>query len=191
MRLTVRAAIMATLFAVASLLPSLPAAALSESGTHAWSTQTLILSEGPGGEYDIVGEIPTDVAIKVLRCTELWCLVDGPGGTGWTTKARISFGRTPADWPGGINPDYPTGGSVCFFEGTNYTGTSFCADTGRVLKDLLLIGWDNRASSVQVNGTSVTACRDRDFSSYCERIIESQPVLHDYLRRALSSVRIY
>ena len=39
--------------------------------------------------------------------------------------------------------------------------------------------------------TSAALCRDRFFQSYCERIIESQPVLDHYLRRNLSSIRMY
>ena len=185
---------LAAIVAIVGALWVAPAQAWSENGTHAWSTQVLVLQSGPGAAYDVTGEIPTDVAIKVLRCTVLWCLVDGPGGRGWTGKHRISFGLTPTDWPGGINPDYPQGGpgEICFYEGTHYTGRSFCARSGRVLVDLALVHWDNRVSSVKVTGNvSAAACRDRDFSSYCERIIASQPVLDRYLRRALSSIRVY
>lgn len=171
-----------------------PALAHSENGTHGWSTRTLVLHDGPNAVYDVIGEIPTDVAIKVLRCTVLWCLVDGPGGRGWAGKHMIAFGKTPTDWPGGVNPDYAQGGpgQICFYEGTHFTGRSFCASTGRVLIDLALVHWDNRASSVKVTGNvSAAACRDRDFSSYCERIVASQPVLDPFLRRALSSIRVY
>lgn len=188
-------AILASGLMLMGLLAATPALAHSASGTHAWSTQTLVLHTGPGAVYDLTGdEIPTDVAIKVLRCTVLWCLVDGPGGRGWAVKERISFGMAPADWPFGINPDYPQDGpgEVCFYEGSHYTGRSFCAKSGRVLVDLALVHWDNRVSSVRVSGNvSVAACRDRDFSSYCERIVASQPVLDPFLRRALSSIRVY
>ncbi|WP_108396588.1 peptidase inhibitor family I36 protein [Devosia submarina] len=171
-----------------------PALAYSESGTHAWSTRPLVLSSGPGTAYHTTGEIPENAAIKVLRCQRLWCLVDGPGGRGWTSKDRIAFGKTPTDWPGGINPDYPAGGpgEVCFYSGTNYTGFRFCAETGRVVQDFALLNLDNQFQSVELIGNvSVAACRDRFFQSYCERIIVSQPVLDQYLRRNLTSVRVY
>ncbi|OYX01035.1 MAG: hypothetical protein B7Z15_19885, partial [Rhizobiales bacterium 32-66-8] len=148
---------------------------------------------GPGAAYDITGEIPADVAIKVLRCQQLWCVVDGEGGRGWTSLDYIAFGRTATDWPGGINPDYPAGGpgSVCFFSGPNYTGTSFCAGPGRVVRDLALLDLDNHFSSVQITGAvTVAACRDRFFQSYCERIIVSQPVLDQYLDNNLSSFQL-
>jgi hypothetical protein len=150
-----------------------------------------VLRNGPGFAYDVTGQLPTDIAIKVLRCQRLWCVVDAEGARGWTSKDHISFGKTPTDWPGGNNPDYPTGGTACFFTGTNYTGTSFCISSGRVIQDLALLNLDNVFSSVQINGGSVAACRDRFFASYCERIIESQPVLDRYLRRNLTSIRAY
>lgn len=173
------------------LLAAFPAFGASESGTHAWSTDALTLRAGPGTAYAVTGSIAADLPIKVLRCEELWCNVDGEGGRGWTARQFISFGRTSADWPGGVNPDYPTGGSMCFFQGTHYTGASFCVRSGRVIDDLALLGLDNGFASVKVEGTSAAVCRDRDFQSYCERIIASQPVLHRYLRGALSSIRVY
>ena len=103
----------------------------------------------------------------------------------------IVFGLTSTDWPGGVNPDYPTGGSVCFYQGTNYTGAELCMSSGRVIHDLALLGIDNGFSSIKVFGASAAVCRDRDFQSYCERIISDQPVLDQYLRRALSSIRVY
>ena len=189
------ASALAALFALLTLAITAPAAlAFSESGSHGWSTRALTLRSGPGAAYDVTGEIPADVAIKVLRCQRLWCVVDGDGGRGWTSLEFIAFGRTSTDWPGGINPNYPEGGpgSVCFYEGTHFTGTSICAGPGRVFADLALLNLDNRFSSVEIIGNvSAAACRDRFFQSYCERIITSQPVLDQYLRRALSSVRIY
>lgn len=165
--------------------------AASESGTHAWSTNPLTLRSGPGLAYDVTGQIAADLQIKVLRCEELWCVVDGSGGRGWTDKQSIVFGVTSTDWPGGVHPDYPTGGTVCFYQGTNFTGSELCLGTGRVIDDLALLGLDNGFSSVKVFDTSAAVCRDRDFQSYCERIIADQPVLDQYLRRALSSIRVY
>ncbi len=179
-------------FALAAMLTT--AFAATEAGSHGWSTANLILRDGPGTAYAITGEIPAYSAIKILRCQRLWCVVDGPGGRGWTSKDHVSFGRTPTPWPGGINPDYAYGeaGQVCFYTGKNYTGYRFCAVGGEVFPDLALRGLDNVFSSVEIIGrTSVAACRDRFFQSYCERIVVSQPVLDQYLVRNLSSVRVY
>lgn len=176
---------------LALIIGQAPAMAASESGTHAWSTNTLTLRGGPGTNYAVTGEIGADLAIKVLRCEELWCLVDGDTGRGWAGTHSISFGKTSTDWPGGANPDYANGGTACFYTGANYSGSQFCFSAGRVIDDLALLGLDNAFASVSIEGTSVAACRDRDFQSYCERIIVSQPVLDRYLARALSAIRVY
>ncbi|WP_332699595.1 SH3 domain-containing protein [Devosia sp.] len=183
-----------TSFLLILALGQAPAMAASLSGTHAWSTDPLSLRNGPGTAYDLTGEIAAKMEIKVLRCQKLWCLVDGHGGRGWTYKRHISFGKSPTRWPGGVNPDYPAGGpgSVCFYQGTNYTGSALCVSSGRVIPDLALLGLDNSFSSVRIDGNvSAAACRDRFFQSYCERIIASQPVLDQYLHRNLTSVRVY
>jgi hypothetical protein len=180
------------LTALLALMPLTTASAYTESGSHAWSRETLVLYSGPGTIYDVTGEIPGEAEIRVLRCQKLWCNVDGPGGRGWTTGS-IDFGQDP-HWPL-FDPDRVdrdlTVGSMCFFTGTNYTGQSFCAQTGDVYADLALAGWDNVISSIQVTGTSAAICRDRSFQSYCERIAESQPVLDRYLLKNLSSIRVY
>lgn len=168
--------------------------ALSPSGSHGWSLQALTLSNGPGAAYDVIGEIPADVAIKVLRCHNLWCEVDGPGGHGWTSRSKVGFGQSSADPLSGPRLRYGSGGpgEICFYSGRHYTGTRLCLGPGQVFNDLALWHMDNRFSSVSVEGNiSAAACRDREFQSYCERIVESQPVLNQYLDRALSSVRVY
>lgn len=168
-----------------------PAMAASEAGTHAWSTNVLTLRAGPGTQYGVSGELGSGLAIMVLRCQKLWCLVDGDTGRGWTSKQAISFGKTATPWPGSVNPNYPTGGTICLYTGANYTGSEFCLSSGRVINDLALLGLDNSFASIQVNSTSVAACRDRSFQSYCERIVTSKPVLNQYLRNALSSIHVY
>lgn len=190
MKLFQSLAIALTLIAV-SLAPSLAA---SESGSHGWALQALTLRNGPGAAYDLTGTIAENAAIKVLRCQKVWCLVDGPGGRGWTASDRVGFGLTPEGPLFAIQPDYPAGGpgSACFYSGTNYTGAAFCAGPGEVFPDFALHGLDNHFASVKISGNiSVAACRDRQFHSYCERIVESQPVLDRFLNRNLSSARIY
>lgn len=175
-----------TLFLL-SLTPTL--AAPEVAGTHAWSRQPLVLHNGPGTNYVINGELPALVAIKVMRCQKLWCEVDGSGGRGWTPKRGVAFGQLPGE----PRPPYAGGrGTACFYKGANYTGASFCVASGSVIQDLALIGLDNSFASVRIDGPiSAAACRDRFFQSYCERITASQPVLDRYLRRALSSIRVY
>ena len=177
------------LTAALMLVAAAPASAASLSGTPAWSTQDLVLRNGPGTQYRVTGAIASDAAIKVLRCQRQWCNVDGPGGRGWTSLYQIDFGRGPAE----THLHYSTGqGTACFYEGANYTGASLCISTGQVIDDMALLNADNRFQSLQITGNaSVAVCRDRKFQSYCERILISEPVLHQYLRGAVSSARVY
>ena len=179
------------LFAVAGIWP---AVAASVSGSHGWSRDTLVLRAGPGDHYAVAGQIAGEQAIRIQRCQKLWCFVSGPGGQGWTRNGPIDFGKDPHwavldpdnEWPDLAN------GAMCFYEGTHYTGRSFCAETGQVFRDLATWGWDNRISSIRViTATSAAICRDRFFQSYCERVATSQPVLDPFLRRNLSSIRLY
>lgn len=171
-----------------------PAAAVSDVGSHGWALVDLTLRDGPGAAYDVTGQIPENTAIRVLRCQVNWCVVDAGSQRGWTSREAVGFGRTPEGPLFSIQPNYPSGGpgTVCFYEGRNYSGASLCAQSGQVFTDLERYGYDNRFASVQVTGNvSAMACRDRGFQSYCERIVESKPVLNQFLLRNLSSIRIY
>lgn len=185
--------VFAVAFAVlATLLVATPSSALTLSGSHAWSKSTLELRTGPGTKYAITGEIAGITPIKVLRCQKHWCVVDGPTGRGWTNIGKIDFGTTTQDVAFNVPAKDLSNGEMCFYEGANYTGASFCLSSGTTVRDLALAGWDNRISSVRVTvPTSAALCRDRTFQSYCERITESQPRLHRYLARNLSSLRVY
>lgn len=183
-------------FAIAAALTvsALSPALAETTGSHGWSKQELTVRKGPGAAYDVTGTIPADIAIRIVRCQVNWCVVDGPGARGWTSRELLSFG-TESDGPlFVIAPDYPDAepGVVCFYTGTNYTGASLCGGPGQVFTDLALYGFDNSFRSVEVVGSvNAAACRDRSLQSYCERIIESQPVLDQFLASNLSSFRVY
>lgn len=171
-----------------------PAMAEADVGSHGWARLDLTLRSGPGAAYEVTGSIAENSAIRILRCQINWCVVDAGSERGWTSREALSFGAGPDGPLFVIRPDYPAGGpgTVCFYEGRNFTGAALCAGPGQVFNDLKLYGYDNRFSSVEVTGNvSAAACRDRGFQSYCERIIESQPVLNQYLVRNLSSIRVY
>jgi len=182
---------LAVVMGLASLTP---ASAFSDTGSHGWALVDLTLNAGPDAAYEPAGVIAENTAIRVLRCQVNWCLVDSGPERGWTSREAVGFGKAPEGPLFSIQPNYPAGGpgSVCFYEGRNFTGASLCAGPGQVFNDLKLYGHDNRFSSVEITGdVSVAACRDRGFQSYCERIIESQPVMDQYLVRNLSSIRVY
>lgn len=177
-----------SLFALAALC--LPAAAV-EVGSPAWLINAETLMEGPGSMYRTVGEIGDETAIRVDRCTYRWCLVHAGHQNGWVSRDNISFGLEPRGPLTGPKLDYPTGGTVCFYSGANYTGEELCLKPGMVVPDLLRSGRDNRYVSVMTNGGSATVCRDRHFANYCERIVEDTPSLHGFLARNVSSIRVW
>lgn len=189
MRIASRLAVIAAV-ALGLVLASLPARAF-DTGSAAWLIKGELLREGPGRAYDVVGELPGETRIRVDRCTWQWCRIHAKGERGWVSRGNVSFGQWPRGPFTGPRLHHPRGGTVCFYEGANYTGASICSDAGTVVRDLLLHDLDNRFSSVQVSGASVMACRDRDFTSYCELIVESQPRLNGFLDNNLSSYRVY
>lgn len=183
------------LLALLSLLLSLvlpSAAAAIETGTPAWLVNGQVLRAGPGAAYVVTGQLGDATRIRVDRCTYRWCQVRAEGARGWVSRDDVNFGQHPRGPLTGPRLGYPSGGTVCFYTGRHFTGTELCATAGTVVHDLLLFGIDDRFASLRIEGAgSVTVCRDRDFSSYCERIIESKPVLPGFLHKAISSYRVH
>ncbi len=182
---------LALIAAFAALVLSAVPAQAFETGTAAWLIKGQSLFEGPGPAYDVVGELPGELRVRVDRCTYRWCKIHAEGERGWVSRDNVSFGQWPRGPFTGPRLDHPRGGSVCFYEGADYSGASVCATAGTVVTDLLLFDLDNRYSSIEVSGSSVMVCRDRGFSSYCELIVESQPRLHGFLDNNVSSYRVY
>jgi hypothetical protein len=178
------------LAAVALIVLSLPAAAI-DTGTPAWLINGQSLFEGPGNAYRVTGELGDETRIRVDRCSEQWCRIHAEGQRGWVSLYNISFGQEPRGPLTGPRLNYPTGGTVCLYSGRHYSGSVACLPSGTVVHDLLLFGVDNSVNSVELHGGSVTLCRDRDFTSYCERIVEDTPVLHGFLNNNVSSYRIW
>ncbi len=162
--------------------------------TKAQVKDTLTLRTGPGMRYDQAGTLPVGAALDVQRCMALWCLVTHKSQQGWAARDHLSFGKYPRGFMSGPKMAHVLRGSgkVCFFTGTKFTGASICSTTGTVMPDLALYGYDNAFQSVKIEGeVSVHACRDFYFGSWCETIAADQPVLNRYLRRGLSSYRVW
>lgn len=176
------------IFTALALLMLGSAAAQAQTGSPAWSLRTLKIFEGPGHEYQFLGEIQPATRVYVDRCSKLWCRVHAKGeAAGWTKLYDLTFGRLePIRYKGG-GP-----GTVCLYEGANFTGEALCAKPGFRARDLLLLNADNRFSSVSIEGNvSVMLCRDRHFVNYCEHINTSQSHLHGFLNNNVTSVRVY
>lgn len=177
-----------------AMLAAAPAMAVEPYGSPGWSLTELTLREGPGAAYRIVGAIPGEQAIRVERCGPYWCQVRLGASAGWAPKHAVGFGLEPEYPLFSVSPDYPSGGpgQVCLFTGTHFSGQSVCYAPGRVIRDLLLYGIDDRFASVRIEGNvSVSLCRDRDFRSYCTRATADIPVLNRYLMRNISSLRVW
>lgn len=186
--------LMLALTCVAALFGISAAEASPPLGSLAWTIRSAVLMDGPGTAYETRGEVDGAVHVRVTRCQKLWCRINAPTGSGWVSKDDLSFGTVPRGPFTGPRLAYPAGGpgTVCFYEGANYTGRSICGGPGYVVRDLKLTAFENRFSSVSVEGNvSATLCRDRFFQSYCQRIIASQPHLDGFLNNAASSLHVY
>lgn len=171
-----------------------PSAAVQPAGTLAWTNEAASVYAGPNKAYDIVGEIAGEERIRVDRCSLLWCQFHSSGISGWISIANLNFGQEPGGIFSGPRLNYPSGGDgkVCFYSGRDFTGSETCVGSGNVARDLALLGLDNEISSVSIgDGVSVRVCRDRNFHSYCERIIASEGTLHGFLDNGISSWQVY
>lgn len=172
---------------------AVPASAI-QTGTPAWTLKPLTLMEGPGYAYDVTGAVEAEARVYVDRCSKTWCQIHVHGQRGWVDLYALAFGQRPQPPFSGPRLNYKGGGpgTVCLYEGRNFTGNALCAGSGYVVRDLLLLHEDNRYSSVSIEGdVSVLLCRDRDFKSYCVRVNESQSRLHGFLDNNVSSMRVY
>jgi len=168
---------------------------MAEAGvSKAFAKDPVTLHTGPGTRYDATSTLPAGTPLDIERCTALWCLIAKTNQHGWVSRASLTFGNYPRGFLSGRKLDLTLRGpgTVCFYTGTRFTGRSLCARSGEVMSDLALVGYDNAFQSVKVTGKiSVQACRDFYFSSWCETISADQPVLNRYLRRGLSSYRVW
>jgi hypothetical protein len=178
-------------------LLAFPAFAVQPQGSAAWTNEGWTnlessLFTGPGHQYHEIGTVGGGLKIRVVRCTGPWCEIRAKNLHGWMSLVNISFGQGP--WRLFDNtPRFPIhyGGGVCFYSGTNYTGTESCFNGGHAVQDLALIGRDNSFRSVKVGSGSVMACRDRNFRSYCVIINKDEKHIEGLLSGAITSIRPY
>ncbi|MCB1518894.1 MAG: peptidase inhibitor family I36 protein [Hyphomicrobiaceae bacterium] len=182
---------LAALFLVVGSLFAGSSAFAEGLGSRAHIISATDLYKGPGTGYAVSGAVTAGQDVIVTRCSGLWCLLDDEGG--WIAKQNVSFGQHA----GGLlqGPRFIDGraadGTICFYDGAGFSGNGFCLDSGNVLPDLLLVGWDNKISSVSVDpGTSVTLCRDRNFASYCVRVDRDMANLPRLIDNSASSIQM-
>lgn len=169
-------------------------APVAHAGSLAQTIRPVTLRLGPGIKYPSSVDLAEKVAVDVHRCQRRWCLLEADNQRGWASIDDLTFGEEPRDiFTGPKNEQVSYGsGTICFFTGENFTGQSMCSKTGMVVPDLALYGLDNAFASVTVEGTiSANVCREFNFGSWCETIAEDQAVLSRFLKRNVSSYRVW
>ncbi len=187
-------ALKALLALASALLMALAMAPAARAGTPAWTITELPVFSGPGTRYDLINTVPGGLHLSVVRCRPQWCEIASATAKGWVSRDRLSFGQYPRGPLSGPKLFIGRGGpgAVCLYSGTDYSGTELCQGPGYVVDDLALLGLDNQFSSVRIEGdVSVKVCRDFYFSNYCEIITHDTPDLGLFLKRAVSSIRVY
>lgn len=178
-------------FAMAISSAMVPAVA-EDVGSPAVVLKDTTLLTGPGVRYPAAASVVANQDVTVVRCSERWCLI--AEGDGWMSIDDLSFGNFERRPFHGTVFGWGRGGpgDVCFYDGANFTGESVCLPSGAVARDLALLGWDNRISSIAINGeVSVNVCRDRNFASYCELVTESQTNVNRLLNNSASSWQVW
>ena len=92
--------------------------------------------------------------------TRLWCKIRTDGDRGWVSLRYIAFGHEARVGllPNGLAFNGGGPGTVCLYEGHNFTGASICGRPGFVIPDLLLYHRDNAFSSVSIAGVLLVFC---------------------------------
>ena len=79
---------------------------------------------------------------------------------------------------------------VCFYSGTNYSGKSFCMNSGMARAGFGPI-WNDKISSVRVYGNaSVKMCQDFNYGGFCRTASRSEPSLGPWLNNRISSLAV-
>jgi hypothetical protein len=166
----------------------------AQAGSLAQTIKDLDMKKGAGNAYATIKVVESKTNVIVERCSNRWCFISAKSTKGWVSIDGLTFGvEARGPWSGPkLNQVLQGSGEICFYTGVNFTGRVICSSTGMVVRDLALFGRDNSFSSISIEGKiSAMVCRDFNFTSYCETIIKSQPVLNKLLRRKISSYRVW
>lgn len=163
------------------------------------ATTNVNMRVGPSTNYQVIAVVRSGDQVAVNRCTGGWCLVDFGRDRGWISQSFLrplisspgpGPGQGGGNRPGGPNWDIDMGwGRACFYEDVQFRGRSFCLRQGE--SDASLGRWENRISSIAVEGrsTTVLVCTDRGFRN-CSTFTRDVPVLNFMLQQNVSSVRV-
>lgn len=194
---------------VASTVVALAVPAVAKSAVN--------VRTGPGVSYTKVDTLNKGEAVNVVQCKSGWCYVEHSGPDGWvsgnylaapsgggsssSSNPPVNFGMTFG--PGGPTFSFSVGNApppppapaptpkVCFFNGANYTGASFCVTPGNTNNKLVGF-WNDRISSLKVTaGNSVTVCRNWFYGGFCQSYSSNKPTLPWPLNNKISSYQTF
>lgn len=166
-------------------------------------TSNVNVRSGPGTNYAVVDTARRGQQVDVQQCQGSWCYVAKPGPDGWVSANYLSANSGPVNpsqpglsfgfsvGPGGPNVSIgvgtpqppvvvrpPARQDVCFYDGSNYRGASFCVAPGESYPDLAQ--WGDRISSVRNDGGySVQVCSEANFRN-CRTYTTSASQLGDF-----------
>lgn len=167
-------------------------------------TSNVNVRQGPGTNYAVVGTVQRGQQVDVQQCQGSWCYVVKQGPDGWVSanylsanggavnpsQPGLSFGFSVG--PNGPNVNIgvgnpppvvrptpqPVSQGVCFYDGSNYRGGSFCVAPGENYPDLGQ--WGDRISSVRNDaGYSVQVCSEANYRN-CRTYTTSASQLGDF-----------
>jgi hypothetical protein len=171
-------------------------------------TSNVNVRSGPGTNFGVIDVAARGTQVDVQSCQGSWCYVVKPGPDGWVSASYLSAaGGTPVNPSNpGISFGFTIGGpngpqisigvgnqpqpqppqpqppavtrEVCFYEGTNFRGPSFCASPGDNYRNLG--DWGDRISSIQnPAGLSVQVCSEASYVN-CRTYSTSATSLGDF-----------
>jgi SH3-like domain-containing protein len=156
---------------------------------NAVATANVNVRRGPGASHPVVDVLQRGDSVDIQRCSNGWCLIEHRGPPGWVSQNYL---RRVVDSGPPSRPPAGGGGArreVCFFDRPDFRGASFCARPGE--SDNRLGTWDNRISSIQIDGfVTVQVCSDRNARD-CTAYNRDVRQLPRWLDQNVSSFRVF
>lgn len=201
--------------AISAAVFSILASTVAALAVPAVATNAVNVRAGASTAYAVVDVLFAGEQVEVTQCQGGWCYIQHSGPDGWvsgnylgpvnnpqsndpdcsfslslgggTPNFQINCGNTSNPTP----PPPPVTPKVCFFNGNNYSGASFCVNAGSGNSNLFGF-WNDKISSIQVQpGAAVQVCRNSGFAGFCQTYNSSVPVLNGFLNNQVSSFQTY
>lgn len=204
------------LAAVAAALAIGLAAGPALAAPNAFVTKDADVLKNPNPASTVISDVEKGDLVTVFDCKNSFCLIKEEGG--WVKQSALgplSKGKpsnAPFSFSLGVGKDgkpniqigVGNGGivvgddddedeeepQVCFYKGSNFSGSSLCVEPGDS-DDSLSGSWDNNISSIEVFGDAeVLVCRDEDLEGACANITSSKKSLPNSLNNRISSYEV-